>query len=288
MGTVVHKIQNTDDWTEYRKGGVGASEVPAVLDESDFMTPRQLWEIKTGNVKPSEPSFIQMRGHDAEMKIRATYHLMTGFDAEPRVFQHAEYPHIRASLDGFDEKENVLSEFKFLGAEKHALVENGKVPRTYYGQIQTQLLVSGARLAHFVSYNGSNIAIVEVLPDLEYIERIIREVTAFWALVQNRIPPPMTARDVKNITSVELLELVDTYKALKNDEDVIQKELERVKGEILKHVDHPRARCGDLLITKVEIRGPIDYSKVPLGDVDLEQYRKAPSAHYKFTLKEAL
>ena len=39
--------QNSNDWRDWRRGGLGSSDAPVVMGDSRWMMPRTLWEIKT-------------------------------------------------------------------------------------------------------------------------------------------------------------------------------------------------------------------------------------------------
>ena len=56
--------QNSPEWHEWRRKGIGSSDAPAVMKVSPWMTPYMLWEIKRG-VAQEEPKslFILDKGH---------------------------------------------------------------------------------------------------------------------------------------------------------------------------------------------------------------------------------
>ena len=48
MSTIVKLVQGSAEWHEHRRNHRNASETPAVLGVSPWMTPYQLWQIKLG------------------------------------------------------------------------------------------------------------------------------------------------------------------------------------------------------------------------------------------------
>lgn len=67
--------QNTPEWVEARKNGVGGSDVAAIMGLSPWKTPAQVWFEKTGRAEPEDLSgkpYIQF-GHDMEDKIGGWY-----------------------------------------------------------------------------------------------------------------------------------------------------------------------------------------------------------------------
>ena len=60
---------NYDTWLDKRNEGIGASDIPIILGESNFMTPLELWEIKTGKSKQVIDESLQTlfdAGHNQE------------------------------------------------------------------------------------------------------------------------------------------------------------------------------------------------------------------------------
>ena len=48
MSTIVQLVQGSAEWHAHRRGLRNASETPAVLGISPWVTPYQLWLLKTG------------------------------------------------------------------------------------------------------------------------------------------------------------------------------------------------------------------------------------------------
>ena len=48
MSTIVKLVQGSAEWHEHRRHHRNASETPGVLGLSPWMTPYQLWQLKTG------------------------------------------------------------------------------------------------------------------------------------------------------------------------------------------------------------------------------------------------
>ncbi len=242
--------QGTQEWLDWRRQGIGASEVPIIMGESDFSTPRTIWKEKTGRLVSRQNNLAMQRGHDTEPKIRALYELYNDLDMPPFLFQHPEHTFMRASLDGWNEKERRILEIKYPGADTHAIARDGKrVPPKYYGQVQAQIFVVDAKSCDYVSYDGAKIAVVSVLPDLEYQARMLKACQEFWAYVQNDVPPPMTDRDYYEYEAKEDVELFTEWKQAKlaglksTTNDIRDKIIERI-GE------HKRVLCAGVRVIR--------------------------------------
>ena len=73
--------QNTTEWLNYRREGIGASDASIIMGKSKYKTIQELWEEKTGLVEPdNKTNFIQKKGHDLEIKARYFIELETGKD----------------------------------------------------------------------------------------------------------------------------------------------------------------------------------------------------------------
>ena len=60
---------NHDTWLEDRNKGIGASDIPILCNESNFMTPLDLWDQKINNTQPEIDDELQKlfdAGHDQE------------------------------------------------------------------------------------------------------------------------------------------------------------------------------------------------------------------------------
>src|SRR5258708_32278590 len=92
---------------------------------------------------------------------------------EPHCVSHVHLSWMRASLDGLNREGSLVLEIKCpLSSRDHALAREGEVPRHYYAQLQHQLEVSHARELHYWSFDGRKGALVKVIPDHGYTERL--------------------------------------------------------------------------------------------------------------------
>lgn len=262
--------QGTPDWLEWRNGGVGSSDVAAIMGVSEHDTAHSLWMVKTKRKKPKESNWAMQRGKEGEDKIRALYELQTGLDVPPACVEHAEYSYLRVSLDGRNEMESLLVEMKYIGKEKHELAKQQKVPEYYYPQVQYQLAVTGMKRAHYVSYDGQTIEIVPVLPNQEYIANMLPKVKEFWECVLNDTPPALCERDYMELTDVDAVAVFEEWKRHKlmmmQFEEVMKdtataaqakalhkehkKLLDEAKEKIQPLMKHPKILCAGVLATK--------------------------------------
>lgn len=280
--TLAEMSQGTRAWHEWRLEGIGASEVPIIMGESDWETPYQLWERKFHRIiKEDGPNWAQQRGTDAEPKIRALYELSNDMDMPAELAVHPELPFFRASLDGWNQEASLVLEIKYPSKEKHEQAKRGEVPECYRGQVQAQLFVAGARSCDYVSFDGERIAVVRVEPDPVYRAKMIEQVSAFWQRVLTGKAPEMGPGDVRvldeNKKAAEAFQrLIDSKVMLDQVQEQYDQAMEQAKG-FLKE-DLVTVSCRGVKLTRSYTRGSVDYTKIPeLKAIDLEQYRKKGS-----------
>lgn len=220
--------QQSDAWHEWRNAGIGSSDAPIIMGVSEFMTPYELWEIKTGIAKREETSnFIQDLGNEIEPIARARYELECDIDMPPILCEHKEFPFLRASMDGGNFEAMRGLEIKYVGVNDFALICDGGIPEKYFPQVMHQFLVTGFKEIDLYGYSvprdsekhmGKGKAL-RCVPDLEYIKKLFDAEVSFWEKVSTKTPPPFIDKDFKLIRTKGAKAIADEY-ALKNGLDV--------------------------------------------------------------------
>ncbi len=184
--------QSTPDWHVFRGLGFGASEANILAGKSRWSTVTDLWEDKTGK---STKEFVMndaiQHGIDTEPEARRQFEIATNIIMTPKCFISREYSFIRASLDGINEDHSIVLEIKCPSALAiHMKTVRGTVPDYYYPQLQHQLYVTGSKLNCFWSYVDSMGGfMIEVKPNHNYIEELVRREKILWEHIQNDTPP---------------------------------------------------------------------------------------------------
>jgi putative phage-type endonuclease len=274
---VVKLVQGSPEWHEHRKSHRNASETAAVLGLSPWLTPYQLWEIKTGRRPQPEVTAAMAHGTKLEPLAREAYEQLTGHVMEPVVLVKGEYS---ASLDGITLDGQLVLEVKCPKSKDSRLLAEAKaahVPVDVYWQIQTQLLVSGARLAHLYVFEGTTGILLEQKPEPEAWATLRREWDRFMELVRLDQPPPLTEGDTLIRTDAEWLAAAEAYLETKLFADQSRKALEEAKERLVALTTHSNETGGGVTVTRYWRKGSIDYSRViELASIDLERYRGAP------------
>lgn len=286
--------QNSNAWLEWRRQGIGASDVPIILGLSDFKTAYQLWEDKLGysTEDPDKVNFIAEKGHRLEPRIRALYEVETGDEAPSLLAQHSEHDHYRASLDGYIKQKNKCVEIKFVGktaGEKWQMALKEKIPRQYEAQMQWQMLVSGAETVDYVAYNEEEdrIIIIPYSVDKKWLVEIIKEVEKFWKFVTTKKEPPLSDKDYKKVTSKVVKEHIAKFVDIKKQINELATQLEHHKKYIFEHATHKRMIHDNVKIITKTRQGNVDYKKLlkeNLPNINQELYRKPPTTYKEIRL----
>src|SRR5579864_9325515 len=108
MSAVLKLVQGSPEWHAHRAKSRNASETPAVLGVSPWVTPYQLWLARTGRAQ-SGVNMPMKRGAELEVAARAAYEKRTGLIMEPLVVADGVYS---ASLDGVTLDGDIVLEIK--------------------------------------------------------------------------------------------------------------------------------------------------------------------------------
>ncbi len=158
-----------------------------LLGQSPWKTEGELFLEKISGVVASEENWQMKRGKTLEPIVRRLYESATGYQAEPICCEHADAPWMLASLDGYVWEHELAVEIKCPAWQHHDMALSGFVPKHYRAQCQWQLMVSGAKLLHYVSFNNGKrfagdqqLAILEVVADAEMQALLAELGEEFW------------------------------------------------------------------------------------------------------------
>ena len=189
-------IQGTPEWHELRRGIITASEVSNILtptlavannDKTRALVYRKAAEIISGVVDDTFSSYHMERGNMLEPFAISEYEKhhdkvqLCGFVVNTRWGNAIGY-----SPDGLV-GDSGLIEIKSPERKKHVeYLCYGDVPKEYWAQVQTGLLVTGREWIDFISYHpGMAIKPVRVKPCAETHQKIIGAITEFYAQVND-------------------------------------------------------------------------------------------------------
>jgi len=194
------KDLSRNEWLEVRKSGIGGSDAAAAIGLNPYMSPLELWLIKTGRdatlPRPDaddtkEPVYW---GTLLEPIVAASYTRQTGNRVRRvnAVLQHPSIPFLLANIDRevVGNRDVQLLECKTAGKFGARLWRVG-VPEYVQVQVQHQLAVTGKRAADVaVLLCGQKLEVHRIERDDALIARLIPLEAAFWQHVETDTPPP--------------------------------------------------------------------------------------------------
>lgn len=196
--------QGSAEWLDARRGGVGGSDVAAVLGMSPWATPLDVWLSKQPDHDGGPPSEPMMWGHRLEPVVRDHYQAQrpgTIVETVPGVLAHPTRNWMRASLDGLA---HTRDETRLLEVKTS---RNGfdVVPDTYVAQVQWCMAVCSLEVADVAClFAGNRYVEFEVEADLQ-VQRDMSDYVGWWwaeHVVAGKPPPIDPIRDAPNLSKV--------------------------------------------------------------------------------------
>ena len=260
--TVVCDTSDEARWLAARNTGVGASEIPVLLEASDWGSNVELFYRKIGELdEPLREQTEEMRlGQLFENIAREEAARRAGvtLQAQPaKLLRSTRYAWALATADALT-TEGEPVEVKNLN---WGFVEDEwakAIPEKYFLQCQQQMLVTGANRCLFGALvKGSRLVWEWVPRDEQAIRRIIRAGEDFWAHVERRECPPSdghpharkalgrlaTDEDAIELYESEVGDLVSAYESAKSTHEMCdaaakkaKRQLEAAKDELAKRL----------------------------------------------------
>ena len=276
--------QGTQEWKDFRRSKIGASDAAVILGMSPYKTKFELWEEKVLG-KDQEQNSAMARGSALESEARECFEKLTNIPILPKVVIHTERDWQMASLDGITFDGTIIVEIKCPNKEVHALAEKGSLPEYYMAQVQHQFAVTGALKGYYFSYNGKQGVLVEVFPDDKFIEKMLKEEEKFYNLMVNKEAPELTDRDFVVREEKSFLELMEEYKEVADEIDVLKLAQDGIRDKLIDLAAGKNSICSKGKMTRSICKGQVDYKLVPeLIGVNLEPYRKPPCEKWRITV----
>lgn len=210
-----------EEWLEYRRGGIGGSDVSIIYGVSHFRTCRELYYDKL-KIKPyreeEDSTWLQKKmGHVLEELVAEVFAKKTGLKVYEvkKMFYHPLYPFMRADVDRFvvtkDGKMGIL-ECKTTNWQNRDAWADEKYPYQYELQVRHYLAVMNLDFAYIACLWGNNendFAYRYIERDYEFEDEIIEMEQSFWEEnVQKKIEPPFVEKpDMPTSSRAALLAL---------------------------------------------------------------------------------
>ena len=300
---VINMSQDNQAWLDWRKDGIGASDVATILGVNPYKTRYELWAEKTGLVDAPDLSgnFNVQRGNRLEPLVRVMIEHQLGETLEVFCAEHDERSEIRCSFDGVDStgmpheikcpSDGLFADVEIFGADSEPY-------KMYRNQVVYQCLIEGVDTGMLHFYSETKDELVSLKVELKESDSAILEIVSdFWEMIQNKEAPERDmTRDKANENDVNTL-LLEKLIASKKHLIALETELKSDKAEHVLLEKELITQLGDfdkfesaafgVKATQFETRAAIDYAKFckdhGINNNKLEAYRKASRDSVKFT-----
>lgn len=267
---VISVEQGTEEWLEWRKNGICASDVAVIKGISPFGEPYDIYAAKVENEeKYVTPAMRRGTQYEAEAREIAKEVFFTDFT--PLCLESTLDPIQRASLDGW--ASSMVLEIKVPSAKNFQNTRDKGVPAHYEAQIQWQLAVAGLSLGILFYYFPENKDFTYhfVHADKSYQNDLYQAAREFW---ENHIvaldPPekrtPFVEDPMLEFYTKEYVEKCRRIKELKEETDDLKKRIEEVA---------PSSNWKNDYVTYFKrTSSGYDYDAMKKDGIDIEKYRK--------------
>lgn len=173
------------EWLENRRKGIGGSDVGAILGLNKWRSPYQLWLDKTGQLPVTEDETNEFAywGNVLEDVVAKEFARRTGKKVRRanQVFEHKDYPFLRANVDRMIVGEDAILECKTTSEWNSKEWEDDEIPVSYLLQVQHYLNVLDKDKGYIAALIGGNKFVwKEVKRDQELIDIMQAKLVDFW------------------------------------------------------------------------------------------------------------
>lgn len=197
------------DWLEWRRHGIGGSEVAAIIGLSPWESPYSLWARKAGLLPEKDSSEAMEFGKRAEPMMAGYFHDRTELwvAGEQTWSTHPADPWMRCTVDGFVYESEFLAvagmDGDALGVAEWKTTGEGpwdEIPANYQCQAQWSMAVTGLPAVWFgvlhLAFGRPQFRVYELARDEADIALLTAAARAFWFdHVLTGIPPATDGSD---------------------------------------------------------------------------------------------
>lgn len=284
---IIDLEQGSAEWLAWRRTVITATDASILMGHNAWETPYSCWQRKLGLIPEKKSNEAMERGKRLEPEARAQFIARQGIAMHPAVVESTEFDFLGASLDGISEKGNYILEIKCGGEKLHEMAKNGEIPEYYRDQMQHQLLVTGAKLCFYYSYDGTDGVYLEVLPDPKFREEFLPKAREFFKCIALNESPPLQSKDYRDMSHVvKWHEFSDGYNNICEEIDRLEEKKEVFRKGLIELGEDQNCMGNGIYLSKIQRKGNVDYSCIPaLKEIDLEAFRKEPTTSWRILRK---
>lgn len=147
MSTTIIRPKDRNEWLDYRRAGIGSSEIATIVGLNPYETPYQLWRRKIGLDEPKSETFFMKAGHYLEDAVSQFWSDATGrqiikASAGDWIVRNDDKPFVQVSPDRTywldDNRSNDNKGILECKTTQRA-IDADDLPKTWFCQVQYQL-----------------------------------------------------------------------------------------------------------------------------------------------------
>lgn len=188
-------------WLELRRGGIGGSDIGAVMGLSPYSSAFEVWCDKKGMTKPMPMNVDLEFGIHMEPVLRAWTQERINVEAEaivlasPYLYRAPDDPRAIANIDGvicFSGTEIPVGlEIKTASVYQEKAWEGEEIPDHYYAQMQWYMRVTGLQSWTMAALVGKRFFLRDIPRNPAFIEQQIQSAAAFNQMLdEGTMPAP--------------------------------------------------------------------------------------------------
>ncbi len=275
---IIEFEQKSPEWMEWRKNGIGSSDIATIMGANPYQTPYQLWEEKCGIKDAFDGNRFTQHGELCEPHAREYLKNVTGLKLKNICVESDVNPIYKASLDAYCTSNRHLYEIKspYTSEKIFGLRDTMEIPEMWKVQILWAANITDAKKA-FLSVWDFNLGECFSIPckrNPEYEAQMREEADKFWELVKSFTPPPLQKGDYIEVEDEELHSHLVEYKAQNDiEKDAVSKKKE-LKARIVEFGDDGSFKAYGFTMTRNVPRKNYDVEKMRADGIDVDKYLK--------------
>ncbi len=275
------------EWLEWRKDGIGASEISILLGSNPYKTPMWLWEQKCGFGEEETVNAAMQHGIRNEPVARDWLNEQLGLDLKPICIEDHLVSYRRASLDGYDSETKTICEIKCPVNER--VIEDARtmqrIPDHWFHQMQWQIMLAQPERAIFAIWDYRNkVCIkVEMFGETKLHEKMKIASEEFWHRVRIGKAPELQDSDFAKVEVPDVLPMLEEFSSLGEKIKSLTKEKNELKNKIIPFGDGGSFKAFGYKVRKVSGRSSYNIEQMRIDGIDVDTYTKRGKESFLIT-----
>jgi len=231
---------NETQWHEWRRQGIGGSDIGVLLGYSQYCTPLELYRLKVGETQPEPPDDLAQLGQDNERaildRIEKKHKVKLQRDLKIVGSGSEDDMWMQGTLDGWCSEDRAIFDAKYSKSDGWGEPGTDNVPMRIFLQMHWYIMIKNAKTAYVFKrcpFSGK-VTIYVVNPD-EKLEVYIKKVAYhFWHNhVLKKVPPKNAIYGTTEINKkiINLRTINEQLKPLNKSKEELKTEIKEFMGD---------------------------------------------------------